>query len=321
MRSERDDRGELWMRVVLALAAAYNLIWGALVVAFPLSFFHLAGLPEPTYPSIWQCVGMIVGVFGVGYAVAASRPLRHWPIVLVGLLGKILGPVGFVWAAVRGELPWGFGVTIITNDLVWWIPFALILRAAYREAVGIDGDGEEAGSSPLDAIGEATASTGESLAELSRRKPVLVVFLRHLGCTFCRQSLSDVAARRGDIEAGGVEIVLVHMSDEAQARPVLAQFGLGDVATISDPDLALYNAFGLDRGRPMQLFGPRVWARGIAAMFGGGHSIGRLMGNGLQMPGVFLLRDGMIVRAFRHRSAADRPDYVGVACAAGSGVA
>ena len=39
----------------------------------------------PRYPQIWQCVGMIVGVYGVGYLVAASDPLRHWPIVLVGM--------------------------------------------------------------------------------------------------------------------------------------------------------------------------------------------------------------------------------------------
>jgi hypothetical protein len=74
---------------------------------------------------------MIVGVYGVGYTVAAFAPARHWPIVLVGLLGKIFGPMGFVWAASRGELPWIAGWTILTNDLIWWVPFALILRHAY----------------------------------------------------------------------------------------------------------------------------------------------------------------------------------------------
>jgi small multidrug resistance pump len=46
----------------------------------------------PRYPDIWQCVGMIVGVYGVGYLIAAFDPLRHWPVILVGLLGKVLGP-------------------------------------------------------------------------------------------------------------------------------------------------------------------------------------------------------------------------------------
>ena len=61
---------------------------------------------------------MIVGVYGLGYAIAMSDPIRHWPIVLVGLLGKLFGPIGFNWAASKGELPWNAGLTIVTNDLI-----------------------------------------------------------------------------------------------------------------------------------------------------------------------------------------------------------
>lgn len=121
-----------WMSVTLWLAAAYNITWGAWVILFPLSTFQLLGMPLPNYPQIWQCVGMIVGVYGVGYACAALNPLRHWPIVLVGLLGKLLGPLGFLSAATRGELPWKFGIINLTNDLIWWIPFTLILIHAVR---------------------------------------------------------------------------------------------------------------------------------------------------------------------------------------------
>ena len=66
-------------------------------------------------------------VYGVGYLAAATNPYKHWPIVLVGLLGKVLGPIGFFSAALSGTLPWSWGVTIITNDLIWWAPFGLIL--------------------------------------------------------------------------------------------------------------------------------------------------------------------------------------------------
>ncbi len=90
------------------------------------------GTPRPNYPEIWQCVGMIVGVYGVGYIIAAYDSRRHWPIVLVGLLGKILGPIGFAFALAKGTFPPAFGLTILTNDLLWWIPFFLILRDASR---------------------------------------------------------------------------------------------------------------------------------------------------------------------------------------------
>ena len=120
------------MAWVLWLAAAYNLAWGAWVVLFPQAMFRLARMDPPNYPQLWQCIGMIVGVYGVAYAIAATDPLRHWGIVLVGLMGKVFGPIGFVDAAWRGELPWTFGLMCLGNDLVWWVPFGLILWRAFR---------------------------------------------------------------------------------------------------------------------------------------------------------------------------------------------
>lgn len=127
-----DSQG--WRRGWLRAAGVYNLAWGALVIAWPHALFDLTGTPRLNYPEIWQCVGMIVGVYGIGYWIAADDSRRHWPIVLVGLLGKIFGPAGFVMALARGTFPPAFGLTILTNDLIWWVPFALILRDALRHA-------------------------------------------------------------------------------------------------------------------------------------------------------------------------------------------
>jgi len=124
------DRGPGWAKPVLLAAAAYNLVFGALVVLFPRVWFEWADLPAPNHPSLWQCIGMIVGVYGIGYAIAAFAPLRHWPIVLVGLCGKVLGPIGFLDAAWRGELPWHCGWLILGNDVIWWVPFGALLLAA-----------------------------------------------------------------------------------------------------------------------------------------------------------------------------------------------
>ena len=124
-----------WMAWCLCIAGVYNLAWGAWAVLFPLAAFHLAGMAEPNYPQLWQCIGMIVGVYGIGYWIAAKDPMRHWPIVLVGLLGKIFGPIGFVMAMVNHELPLKFGLNCLTNDLIWWLPFGLILWRARKIAV------------------------------------------------------------------------------------------------------------------------------------------------------------------------------------------
>ena len=122
-----------WVSYVLSLAAVYNILWGAWVVLWPNAYFDLAGMGRPVYPEIWQCVGMIVGVYGVGYAIAARDPMRHWPIVLVGLLGKILGPIGFFKGLfIDQTFTLKAGLNIITNDLIWWVPFGLILLMAAK---------------------------------------------------------------------------------------------------------------------------------------------------------------------------------------------
>ena len=121
-----------WMRLTLKIAAIYNMLWGAWVVLFPLAFFELTGMQEPVHPTIWQGMGMVIGVYGLGYWWASFNPVRHWPIVAVGFLGKIFGPIGFVMNYAQGILPAEFGYTLITNDLIWWIPFALILNEARK---------------------------------------------------------------------------------------------------------------------------------------------------------------------------------------------
>ncbi|MFM8952035.1 MAG: alkyl hydroperoxide reductase [Planctomycetaceae bacterium] len=121
-----------WMARWLIAAGIYNLAWGGLTVLHPRWLFDLTGLDQPNYPFIWQCVGMIVGVYGIGYLAAASDPFRHWPIVLVGFLGKIFGPLGYVMGVLQGDVPVGFGATLPTNDIIWWVPFGLILYHAAR---------------------------------------------------------------------------------------------------------------------------------------------------------------------------------------------
>jgi len=123
--------------LILRLAAGYNILWGAWVVLFPQHFFQILGMPEINHPMIWQGMGMVIGVYGLGYWWAAGDPLRHWPIVAVGFLGKLFGPLGYLFNVLQGQAHPQFGWTLITNDLIWWVPFALILRAAWQAERGV----------------------------------------------------------------------------------------------------------------------------------------------------------------------------------------
>ncbi len=71
-------------------------------------------------------------VYGIGYIIAASDPRTHWPIVLVGLLGKIFGPIGFTAALLRGDVSAALRCNDSYNDLVWWVPFVMILWDAAK---------------------------------------------------------------------------------------------------------------------------------------------------------------------------------------------
>lgn len=161
-----------------------------------------------------------------------------------------------------------------------------------------------------DPLRDLVSSEGKSLEDLSHEAPQLVVFLRHFGCTFCREALADLAACREQIEQLGCRIALIHMLDDGQAEEFFSSYGLGDVSRISDGEQKMYQMFGLDRGSWRQLFGLKVWFRALTAGLFSGHGLGAVRGNPFQMPGVFVLHQGRIVTAFQHDSASDRPDYL-----------
>jgi len=186
-------------------------------------------------------------------------------------------------------------------------------------AVSSNGRGDGSSRSSFrEHLESARAHTGETLAKMSVEGRALVVFLRHGGCTFCREALEDLRRMRGAIERTNTRIVLVHMMEDGEAGALFSRYGLGDAARISDPDRELYRAFGLQQGSVQQLLAWKVWWRAFIAGILHRHGAGRLRGDGRQMPGVFLLEKGEIVRAFRHQTAADRPDYGEMAeCAVG----
>ena len=75
---------------------------------------------------------MFVLVYAPTYWWVGRFPSRHRHMIVIGLLGKVLGPLGLAWFATAGQLPATFDLTILTNDLIWWPAFGLFLRDAAR---------------------------------------------------------------------------------------------------------------------------------------------------------------------------------------------
>ncbi|MGH9347866.1 MAG: SelL-related redox protein [Vicinamibacterales bacterium] len=150
----------------------------------------------------------------------------------------------------------------------------------------------------------------DALSSLSADRPVLLVCLRHLGCAFSREALADLQAQRAAIDASGARLVIAHLEPPSAAEPLLRRYGLADVPTISDPTARVYESCGLERGSAGQIVGPRVLWRWLTAAIVERRGAGWTGADVRRMPGAFLIRQGRIVRAFRHRTTADRPDYV-----------
>ena len=113
------------------IAAAYNVSWGLVVALFPNFFFDFFGLPPINYPFIMSGLGMCIGLYGYGYWVVAQDLRRYPQLVVIGFLGKTLGPIGWLWTVITTSLPLRTMWTNVFNDLIW-LPFFVAYFIWYR---------------------------------------------------------------------------------------------------------------------------------------------------------------------------------------------
>src|SRR5262245_30545409 len=124
-------RRRTFHRLVFIAAGIYNLAWGLYAVYDPQWLFRFSGLPPLNHPAIFACLGMVVGLYGIIYLEVARVPERGWLLAAVGLIGKVLGPIGLAGLILSGQWPIATIVLCLTNDLIWWLPFALYLKHAW----------------------------------------------------------------------------------------------------------------------------------------------------------------------------------------------
>ena len=122
-------------------------------------------------------------------------------------------------------------------------------------------------------------------------RPTLLVFLRHLGCLFCREWLSDLRLA-GSSDPSFPATLYFHLGDREQGDAFFSALA-PEARAVSDPKQKFYNGLGVPRATKLQLLDPRVWACGIRASRKG-HKAARPVGDPFVMPGLFLVEGDRI---------------------------
>ncbi|HEX5322640.1 MAG TPA: peroxiredoxin-like family protein [Capsulimonadaceae bacterium] len=161
------------------------------------------------------------------------------------------------------------------------------------------------GDQALDFTLTDTEGDQVKLSDLWKEKPVALVFLRHFGCIFCREQLSLLKRDYSRfLEAGG-EIVCVGQGSHKVAKALKILLDLPFPILTCGDDLTVFRAWGLERATFGQIFGLSVLIRAIQAMLAG-HRQDKVVGDGWQQPGAFVVdRKGVVRFAHRNKSAAD----------------
>ena len=254
-------------------------------------------------------VAALMAVQGLGLWLVRRDPVRHWPVVAMALAQLVAVVVVLLARGLTAEAMAAVGALAF-----WSGPLVAMLAAAGEQDRRVESviRLSTVGSLRQGFNGHRTQQ-GEGLNALVGGAPALLVFLRHSGCTFCRQTLADLGRVWADLRSRGVAVVVVHHSSEESMAPLLERYGLADVPVVHDPQRRLYRHFGLEAGSWWQVAGPLVLLKSVYSVFWQWHGMWRPDGHARQLPGVFAVSGHAVREAFYHRRSSDRPDLAWLA--------
>ena len=116
------------MRLLLRVAGTFNLLAGLAMCTLYHEGYQLFGLPKPQLALPVQVMGVLVGLFGVGYHLVASHPLENRNILLLGFWSKAISSgLALGYVAAGRITPW-FAVVVFFADIIYLPFFYAILR-------------------------------------------------------------------------------------------------------------------------------------------------------------------------------------------------
>ena len=149
---------------------------------------------------------------------------------------------------------------------------------------------------------------GVSIYEHSLEKPLLLILLRHVGCTFCRRTLHELSQSLLQIRACGYEAGIVHMDSDVSMEEQLSHYDLQTIPRFHDPKKILYNSLGLQRTSIRKMFKKEIWDTGKEQhkQYGAAWP----QSDPMQLPGAFLIDAGEVVAGETTLSTEEQPDFL-----------
>lgn len=283
MNSSLENR----LRTALLSLIAYYELFAILLIVLPPSSFPLIGL-EPT-AAAWplRLAAIMVGAMGMGLFFPLQAPQRHWSLTVLIAFGQLVMPICTLCLIQFGDLPAEVGLPMALVDLFFLAPAVLALKwtidlYAQRQKSGGNLNAPSEIAPLLAAIPDGS---DRSIGELSENGPVLVLFLRHLGCTFCRATLTNLSQNLSSLRPHYQAVIVVTMSHLDEMLPLRARYHLPEVLLLSDPERIFYRALSIPVGSFSETLGWRVLRRGIFSGLLFQHGIGTVHSDPFQLPG------------------------------------
>ena len=156
----------------------------------------------------------------------------------------------------------------------------------------------------LDTSGEPV-----QLSSLWARRPLLLAFTRHFGCTQCKEMLDELVNGREQIEMAGLGIAVIMQGTPETSAVYARQYAPG-LFCLADPERKAYQAYGLERGSLFQTFlNPKVWSA-VSRSRKKGYAIEAPPAgqDAMQMSGTFIIsKFGRIELPYYYDHIADHP--------------
>lgn len=136
--------------------------------------------------------------------------------------------------------------------------------------------------------------------------PLVVVFMRHFGCAFCREHLILLGQAHDEIREAGGNVVAIFQYRAEPTHNFCRSRGV-PFECLGDPARVGYKAAGLGRGQRNEYLSFKVYKHWIRANKVGAR-VGKPSGDVAQRPGTFVVNaNGAIVFAHYNVDSTDNP--------------